>query len=59
MLKTSEMDPKLAPGNMGPLYADRSSKYEQLLIRPFLTKNMSMAGSLNLKFNILFYGSNP
>jgi hypothetical protein len=46
-VKTSEMDEKIAPVNVGHeiLYTDRSSKDEQLLIRPFLskTKNTNMA----------------
>jgi hypothetical protein len=38
-VQTSEVDAKLAPVNVGILYTDRSSKDEQLLMRPFLSKN--------------------
>jgi hypothetical protein len=46
-VQISEVDAKLAPVNMDHeiLYTDRSSKDEQLLMRPFLseTKNTNMA----------------
>jgi hypothetical protein len=46
-IQTSEVDAKLAPVNHKILYTDRSSKDEQLLIRPFLSKvkNTNMAAS--------------
>jgi hypothetical protein len=46
-IQTSEMDAKLAPVNVEHeiLCTDRSSKDEQLLVRPFLSKikNTNMA----------------
>jgi hypothetical protein len=46
-VKNSEVDAKLVPVNVDHeiLYTDRSSKDEQLVIRPFLskTKNTNMA----------------
>jgi hypothetical protein len=46
-VQNSEVDTKLSPVNVGHglLYTDRSSKDEQLLMRPFLskTKNTNMA----------------
>jgi hypothetical protein len=44
---TSEVDAKLAPVNVEIVYTDRSSKDEQLLMRPFLSKttNTNMAAS--------------
>jgi hypothetical protein len=46
-VQTSEMYAKLAPVNVEILYPDRSSKDEQLLMRPFLSKttNTNMAAS--------------
>jgi hypothetical protein len=42
------------------LYTDKSSKDEQLLIRPFLskTKKYEHGGRLNVKIHILFCGDN-
>jgi hypothetical protein len=42
------------------LYTDRSSKYEQLLIRPFFAKNKKYehGGRLNVKIHSLFCGDN-
>jgi hypothetical protein len=59
-VQTSEVDSKLAPVNVGHeiLYTDRSSKDEQLLIRPFLPKNKKYehGGRLNVKIHSLFCG---
>jgi hypothetical protein len=48
-IQTSEVDAKCVPINVGheSLYADRSSKDEQLLIRPLLQiyKNTNIVGS--------------
>jgi hypothetical protein len=42
------------------MYTDRSSKDEQLSIRPFLSKNKKYehGGRLNVKIHILFCGDN-
>jgi hypothetical protein len=61
-VQTSEVDAKLAPVNVGPLnfVYDRSSKDEQLLIRPFFVKNKKYehGGRLNIKIRSLFCGDN-
>jgi hypothetical protein len=58
-VQTSEVDAKLAPVNVGP-YTDRSSKDEQLLIRPFLskTKKYEHGGRMNVKIRSLFCEDN-
>jgi hypothetical protein len=61
-VQTSEVDAKLAPVNVEHeiLYTDISSKDEQLLIRPFLskTKTPNHGGRFNVKIHSLFCGDN-
>jgi hypothetical protein len=59
-VQTSEVDAKLVPVNVGHeiLYTDRSSKYEQLLIRPFLSKKYEHGCRFNVIIHSLFCGDN-
>jgi hypothetical protein len=56
-IRTSEMDAKLPPVNEGlyNLYADRSSEYEQLLMRQHLRGKKKYEHGEHLKCSILIF----